>query len=115
MTSTKPLVESASTEPVCIEVKDIVPPDPPGRLVADIGATFVELSWLASPSTDVAFYRIYRTLDTGVRAVAIETQSPVLRIRDPNMTRGPRSYDVVAVDKAGNESVPGAPIKLIIP
>lgn len=114
-TSFKPLVESASTEPVCAEVKDLVPPEPPGRLVGDIGATFVELSWLASPSPDVAFYRIYRALDTGARTAAIETQGTVLRIRDPNMARGPRSYDVVAVDKGGNESVPTAAIRLLIP
>ncbi|MBX7187594.1 MAG: hypothetical protein K1Y01_20800 [Vicinamibacteria bacterium] len=114
-TSFKPLVESASTESVCAEVRDIVPPDPPGRLVADIGGTFVELSWLASPSPDVAFYRVYRTLDAAARAVAIETQGPVLRIRDPNMTRGPRAYDVVAVDKAGNESAPGAAVRVIVP
>lgn len=114
-TSFKPLVESAPTEPVCADVKDLVPPEPPGRLVGDIGATFVELSWLASPSPDVAFYRIYRALDTGARAVAIETQGTVLRIRDPNLARGPRSYDVVAVDKGGNESVPTAAIRLLIP
>lgn len=114
-TSFKPIVESTSTEPICVEVKDLVPPEPPGRLVGDIGATFVELSWLASPSTDVAFYRIYRAIDTGARTMAIETQGPVLRIRDPNLTHGPRAYDVVAVDKGGNESVPGAPIRIIIP
>jgi len=114
-TSFRPLVESAPTEPVCVEVKDLVPPEPPGRLVGDIGVTFVELSWLASPSTDVAFYRIYRTLDAGARSMAIETQGPVTRMRDPNMARGPRSYDVVAVDHGGNESAPGAPIRIIIP
>jgi len=114
-TSFKPLVESASTAPVCVEVKDIVPPEPPGRLVGDIGDTFVELSWLASPSTDVAFYRIYRALGSGTRAVAIETQGPVLRIHDPNLTPGPRTYDVVAVDKSGNESVPTAAVKIVIP
>lgn len=113
--SFKPLVESAPTEPVCVEVKDLVPPEPPGRLVGDIGVTFVELSWLASASTDVAFYRIYRTLDGGTRSMAIETQGPVTRIRDPNMARGPRTYEVVAVDQGGNESAPGAPVRIIIP
>ena len=107
--------ESASTEPVCVEVKDLVPPDPPERLVGDIGATFVELSWAPSPSTDVAFYRIYRAFDTGPRALAIETQGPILRMRDPNMTRGPRTYSVVAVDMGGNESVPSLVLKILIP
>ena len=114
-TSFKPLVESAPTEPVCVEVKDIVPPEPPGGLVGDIGATFVELSWVASPSTDVAFYRVYRALDQAARTMAIETQGPVLRIRDPNLAPGPRTYDVVAVDKGGNESAPTAPLKIVIP
>ena len=114
-TSFKPLVESAPTEPVCVEVKDLVPPEPPGRLVGDIGVTFVELSWIASASTDVAFYRIYRTLEGGARSMAIETQGPVTRIRDPNLARGSRTYEVVAVDQGGNESAPGVPIRIIIP
>ena len=113
--SFKPLVESAQTEPVCVEVKDIVPPDPPGRVVGDIAATFVELSWVASPSTDVAFYRIYRAFDTAPRTLAIETQGPVLRMRDPNLMSGPRTYDVVAVDKGGNESVSSPVLKIVIP
>jgi hypothetical protein len=108
-------VESVSTEAVCVEVKDLVPPEPPGTLVGDIGATFVELSWLASPSSDVAFYRVYRALDMAPRTMAIETQGPILRIRDPNLARGPRFYDVVAVDKAGNESTPTAPLRIIVP
>ncbi len=114
-TSFKPLVESTPTEAVCAEVKDIVPPEPPGRLVGDIGATFVELSWLASPSADVAFYRIYRAIDTAPRSMAIETQGLVLRMRDPNMTSGPRTYEIVAVDQGGNESAPTAVLKLIVP
>jgi len=113
--SFKPLVESAPTEPVCVEVKDIAAPEPPSRLVGDIGTTFVELSWVASPSTDVAFYRIYRALDAATRTLAIETQGPVLRMRDPNMARGPRAYDVVAVDKGGNESAPSPVLKLVLP
>ena len=113
--SFKPMVESAQTEPVCVEVKDLVPPEPPARLVGDIGTTFVELSWTASPSTDVAFYRIYRSLDNSPRSLAIETQGPVLRMRDPNMMRGPRAYDVVAVDQGGNESGPSPVLKLIVP
>jgi hypothetical protein len=108
-------VESASTEPVCVEAKDIVPPEPPGRLVGDIGDAFVELSWLASPSTDVAFYRVYRALGAAERTMAIETQGLVLRIHDPNMSPGPRTYDVVAVDRSGNESVPTAVIRMVIP
>ncbi len=108
-------MESAPGEAVCVDVKDIAPPEPPSRLLADIGATFVELSWLPSTSADVAFYRIYRSLDTGALALAIETQGPVVRIHDPNMTRGPRAYEIVAVDTGGNESIPTPLLTLIVP
>jgi hypothetical protein len=111
----KPLVESAATEPSCVDIKDIVPPEPPGRLLGDIGPTFVELSWAASVSEDVEFYRIYRSLDAGPRTLGLETQGPVLRIRDPNMSRGPRTYEIVAVDKGGNESVPGPLLRIVVP
>jgi len=110
-----PRVESAQSEPVCVEVKDLIPPAPPGRLVGDIGADFVELSWLASPSTDVAFYRLYRTTELVPRALVIQTEGQLLRVRDANVTRGPRTYEVVAVDKGGNEGLPGPPLRIIVP
>ncbi len=114
-TSFKPLVESAPGEAVCVDVKDIVPPEPPSRVLADIGATFVELSWIPSTSSDVAFYRIYRAIDAGALTPAIDTQGPVVRIHDPNMTRGPRTYEIVAVDTGGNESIPAPLLTLIVP
>jgi hypothetical protein len=114
-TSFTPLVESAATESVCVDVKDIVPPEPPGRLVGDLSATFVELSWVGSPSVDVAFYRIYRSTETEARSMVIETPGPLLRVRDTNMTPGPRTYEIMAVDKGGNESPPGPPLKITVP
>lgn len=114
-TSFKPLVESVPSASVCLEIKDVVPPEAPGRLLADLGPNFVELSWVASTSTDVAFYRIYRSAETEARAMVIETQGPILRVRDPKMTSGARTYDVVAVDKGGNESLPGAAVKIVVP
>jgi hypothetical protein len=114
-TSFKPLVESESTEPLCVEVKDLVRPEPPGRLVGDLGTTFVELSWLASPSTDVAFYRLYRTTEGMPRALVIQTEGPLLRVRDANIASGPRVYEVLAVDTGGNESLPGPSLRLVIP
>ena len=114
-TAFSPLVESVPTEPVCVEVKDLVPPAPPGRLVGDIGADFVELSWLPSPSADVAFYRLYRTTETMPRALVIQTEGLLLRVRDANVTKGPRTYEAVAVDKGGNESAPGPALRVIVP
>jgi hypothetical protein len=108
-------VESVPTAPVCVEIKDLVPPEPPGRIVGDIGSNFVELSWLASPSTDVAFYRLYRTTEGMPRALVIQTDGLLLRVRDANIAAGPRIYEVVAVDKGGNESLAGPQLRIIIP
>lgn len=114
-TSFKPLVESDPTEPACVEVKDLVAPEPPGRIVGDLGSNFVELSWLASPSMDVAFYRLYRTTEGMPRALVIQTDGLLLRVRDANVTSGPRIYEVVAVDTGGNESVAGPQLRIVIP
>jgi hypothetical protein len=114
-TSFKPLVESSPTEPVCVEVTDLVPPEPPGRLLGDIGATFVELSWAPSPSSDLASYRLYRSIGNSPRTLVLQTEGLILRVQDPDLTAGPRTYDVVAVDKGGNESLPGPQLKIIVP
>jgi len=108
-------VESAPTAPVCVEVKDLIRPEPPDRLLGDIGDGFVELSWLPSPSADVDHYRVYRTADWEARALVIQTEGPLLRVRDLRMTPGPRTYQVTAVDKAGNESPPTEELRVIVP
>lgn len=114
-TSLTPLVESSPSEPVCVEVKDLVPPDPPGPLYADLGTNFVELSWSASPSADTTRYRVYRSVPDHPRTLVMETDGPSLRVKDLEFTQGPRTYVVVAVDAAGNESLPGPPATVVLP
>ncbi len=114
-TSFKPLVESAPTEPVCVEIADLAPPEPPIRLVGDIGNGFVELSWAASPSNDVARYRVYKTMEKEQRTLLLETDGLLLRVRDPSMTPGLRTYEVAAVDKAGNESLTMPSVRVVVP
>jgi hypothetical protein len=113
--SFKPLVESKPTEPVCVDVKDIVSPDAPGQLTGDLGADFVELSWTASPSADVQFYRLYRSIGGATRALVIQTEGLLFRVRDTNLTKGDRTYEIVAVDRGGNESLPGPLLKITVP
>lgn len=114
-TSFKPLVVSVQTEPVCVELKDVVPPTAPTRPAADLAPTFIEVSWIASTSEDVAFYRLYRTIGAGAREVALQTDGLVTRVQDLTMTPGPRTYEVVAVDKAGNESPATPPVRIVVP
>lgn len=110
-----PLVESRPTETVCVEVKDLVPPDAPGQLTGDIGDGFVELSWTASASPDVQFYRLYRSIGGAPRALVIQTEGLLFRVRDTNVTSGDRTYEIVAVDRGGNESLPGPLLKITVP
>ncbi len=114
-TSLKPLVESAPTTSICIEFKDIVAPEPPGQLIVDLGDTFVEISWLASPSADVASYRLYRITEPEGRVMVLQTDGPLLRVRDGSLPAGPRTYEVTAVDKAGNESPPSPQGRVLVP
>jgi hypothetical protein len=114
-TSFSPLVESQPTEPVCADVKDIVAPEPPPRLVGDIGDNFVELTWSASPSPDVTGYRLYQTLEDGTRKLVLETPGTTVRARDADMARGPRTYVVIAIDAGGNESAPSPVLRIVIP
>lgn len=110
-----PLVLSKPTEPVCVEVKDLVAPTAPAQLTGDLGEGFVELSWTASPSTDVQFYRLYRSIGDAPRALVIQTEGLLLRVRDANLASGERTYQIIAVDGGGNESLPGPPLKITVP
>ena len=114
-TSLKPLVESVPTQPVCIDVVDLVPPEPPTRVGADLGDGFVEISWTASVSDDVAFYRVFRTLAGGPRILVVSTDGPIVRVRDTDSTPGPRTYEVLAVDRAGLESAPQPAVRINVP
>lgn len=113
--SLRPLVTSENTTPVCLDLKDTVPPEPPLRPAADLGEGFVEVSWAASPSPDATLYRVYRISATGEREAVTETAGPLLRIQDRQLAPGPRTYEITAVDRAGNESLPSQPAKIVIP
>jgi hypothetical protein len=39
----------------------------------------------------------------------------LFRVRDTNLTKGDRTYEIVAVDRGGNESLPGPLLKITVP
>jgi fibronectin type 3 domain-containing protein len=90
-------------------VPDDEPPDPPSGLLArDVDGRFVELAWSAPQAPDVAGYEVQRAAnDSAFVPLAHVTGRPPFAVRDTAVAHGRRYvYRVVAVDSAGNRSVP---------
>ena len=112
------VVESSDSAPAVITPKDIYPPGVPAGLVAAViagesgRAAEVDVSWSISPETDLAGYRVYRSEQQetkGELATPDVLLSPAYR--DTSVRAGQRYwYRVTAVDRAGNESAPSAPV-----
>ncbi len=98
-------------------ITDTTPPAPPVSLSATIEDNSLLLSWGASPSTDVAFYRVYEpTLSAGgftSYRIADETSALFASLALPEMENS--SYTVSSVDYAGNESPPAPAIVVSAP
>ena len=72
----------------------------------------VDLSWSINLETDLAGYRVYRSEQEGARGQLITPDLlPTPAVRDTSIQPGHRYwYIVTALDRAGNESPPGAPV-----
>lgn len=111
-------IESSDSAPAVITPKDIYPPGVPQGLVAAViagesgRAAEVDVSWSISPETDLAGYRIYRSEQQETKG---ELATPEVLLspayRDTSVRAGQQYwYRVTAVDRAGNESAPSAPV-----
>jgi hypothetical protein len=111
-------LESADSQPVTVTPRDIFPPAAPQGLVAAVlpgpapGAVLVDLSWSINLETDLAGYRVYRSEQEGTRGQLLTPDLlPAPAVRDTSVEHGHRYwYTVTAVDRAGNESAPGAAV-----
>lgn len=109
--SLEPLVESAPSGEVCVDVKDVIPPSAPesGEAFAQEDGN-VEVSWSPVLETDLAGYRVYRRAGQGARERVAELPPVETRWLD-NLPGGSRRvYTVTAFDRAGNESTPSPAI-----
>ncbi len=89
-------------------IVDTTPPLPPAGLAADVlrdggGTADVRLRWNTSPEPDLAGYRVRR--DQGDWTAGLLATPTHL---DPDRTDGSYRYEVVAVDQAGNQSLPAS-------
>jgi hypothetical protein len=111
-------LESSDSQPVTVTPRDVFPPAAPQGLVAALlpgpapGKVLVELSWSINLETDLAGYRVYRSEQEGTRGELVTPDLlPTPAVRDTSVEPGRRYwYTVTAVDRAGNESMPGAPV-----
>jgi hypothetical protein len=111
-------LESSDSQPVTVTPRDIFPPSAPQGLVTALlpgatpGTVLVDLSWSINLETDLAGYRVYRSEQEGVRGQLITSELlPTPAVRDTTVEPGHRYwYTVTAVDRAGNESAPSAPV-----
>jgi hypothetical protein len=105
--SFEPLIESASSNEVCLAVRDIDPPPPPTGLAVVPRDDGLELVWSPSPALDLGGYRIYRGAGAGDREVVAEALAEETTWHDTSVESGVLyRYSITALDQAGNEGPP---------
>ena len=114
--SVDPVVESAASNEVCIDITDITPPAAPAGMATRAGAEAVEVSWSPSAEPDLAGYRVYRAPEGGAPARLAELPAGQTSWRDASPGRGGlHLYTVTAFDHSGNESKPSKPAEGHLP
>jgi hypothetical protein len=110
-------LESDPSDPTVVTATDTFPPASPQDVVAAVtsptdGSIAVDLSWSINSEADLAGYRVYRSEQDGDSGQLLTPElllSPAYR--DTSVRLEHRYwYRVSAVDRAGNESVPSAPL-----
>jgi hypothetical protein len=98
--------ETALSEPVKVEFKDVTPPPAPQNLEAKADSMKVNLRWENVPVEDLKELRIYRSVKSdGPYDVISNGVLPISSnaMRDSVRVPGPYYYFVASVDHAGNE------------
>jgi hypothetical protein len=108
-----PRIESEPSAIAGATFKDLVPPAVPGGLTALVETGAVRLVWDPVDAPDLAGYKIYRTEGTGIEQLRVAGTVPLnsaqlltaTNFRDTGVNPGiSYYYEVVSVDKSGNES-----------
>jgi len=108
--ATEPVIESDSSNEVCLEIRDVEAPAAPTGVTALARDGAVEVSWSPSSERDLAGYRVYRAAAGAAPERVAEVGAGESTYRDTAVAAGEtRAYTVTAVDAAGNESPPSAP------
>jgi fibronectin type 3 domain-containing protein len=102
------------SEPVDADITvidDEAPAAPTGLDAANVFGRYVEVAWSPSPSLDVRAYEIRRGAPGEPAAVIADSQEAARMLRDSTAVAGVTyTYEVIAVDSAGNRSAPAAAV-----
>jgi len=105
--STEPLVESAASNEVCLDVRDISPPASPSGLAVVPRDGGLEVVWSPSSESDLGGYRIYRAVGEAEPERVGEVPAGTTAWLDETPRTGILyRYTVTAFDSAGNEGPP---------
>lgn len=108
-------VESESTTPVSVVVRDIFPPAVPAGVTAVTALNTIELGWERNTDADFSRYRVYRSIAGGpFTLVADEVDNPAYSDKQIESGKVYR-YAISAVDQTGNESARSAPVEVTSP
>ncbi|HVO12522.1 MAG TPA: hypothetical protein VMX54_17390 [Vicinamibacteria bacterium] len=114
--STEPLIESADSNEVCSERRDITAPAAPAGLAVLPRQGGLELLWSPSPEEDLAGYRVYRVAGKGEPERLAELTPAQASFLDESAKKGVSyRYRLTAFDRAGNESAPCDPVEATLP
>lgn len=92
---------SEKTTAINLDIGDVIAPDTV-MLTAQIrGVNDVDLSWSASPSSDVAQYWVFRNNNL----IHLTSDATILNFNDVGLANGTYEYTVRAIDAAGNTSI----------
>jgi hypothetical protein len=119
-----PRIESEPSAIAGATFKDLVPPPVPSGLTALVETGAVRLVWDPVDASDLAGYKIYRTEGTGIEQLRVAGTVPLnsaqlltaTNFRDTGVNPGiSYYYEVVSVDKSGNESARAKTDWVIVP
>lgn len=110
-----PRIESELSEPASATFKDLLPPPTPSGLAALLEPKAVRLVWDPVDVPDLSGYLVYRN-DAGVRLQLTTAIIPQTSFRDVSIQQGVEyTYEVVAIDRAHNMSVPAKTPPVLVP
>lgn len=114
--STEPLIESAPSDEVCLERRDVTPPATPVGLAILPRQGGLELLWSPSGEEDLAGYRVYRAAGSAPPEKLAELPLGKASYLDASAAHGVAyRYTLTAFDQSGNESPPCEPVEATLP
>lgn len=110
-----PRIQSATSAPARATFADLVAPPPPASVTPLLETSRVRLIWDPVDAPDLRGYRVYRIEGT-IRLKLSPAPVPETTFTDISIDIGiPYTYEITAVDNAGNESKPVRSEQVTVP